>query len=99
MTIEPEEIHQNYYGMAEEDGDRFNEQWVSKAKEVHLDKLQAQAQNGKKMLSHLPDYYQRNVPQIANGSHSNVKPAETIRIVGQPSQNFSNVHQSYAYRQ
>lgn len=77
MTLEPEEIHQNFYGMEEEEGDRFNQEWEHKAKQVHLDKLQAQAQKGKKMLSHMPDRHQPQVPQIANEAHYPSRRKET----------------------
>ena len=59
-------MHNNYFGLEEEQGDRFLQEWQQSAKEARLDKLQAQVQNSKKMLSQMPERLDRGLPQLAH---------------------------------
>ena len=75
VYIEPEEFHNYYYGLDEENGEEFNNQWGQYAKEANLDKLRSQLKNQKQMLEDLKGKAAKYHPQMSLGSHTPVQPS------------------------
>lgn len=64
FIVEPEEIHNQYYGVEEENDDDFMNEWEQNARDARLDKLQSQMKNQKQMLTGVQSMLPKGMPQL-----------------------------------